>query len=130
MVMIFVLAVAELFAEQNFSNATFQIVALLHPNTYVNKILFASKQGSMQLWNIRTSKLVYVFAGWGKAITALEQAPAVDVVAVGLCDGQVMLHNLRQDDTLMTFSQDWGPVTCIAFRTGTQRSVVIVYNDQ
>lgn len=27
---------------------------LLHPATYLNKILVASSQGSMQLWNIRT----------------------------------------------------------------------------
>ena len=65
--------ISELFVELTFNNATFQIVALLHPNTYVNKILFASKQGAMQLWNVRTTRLVYAFSGWQTGITALEQ---------------------------------------------------------
>jgi U3 small nucleolar RNA-associated protein 21 len=46
------------------------------------------------------------------------QAPAVDVVAVGLANGQIVLHNLKFDETVMKFTQDWGPVTTITFRTG------------
>ena len=42
----------------------------------------------------------------------------MDVVAVGLSDGRVLLHNLRYDETVVQFKQDWGPVTCVAFRTG------------
>ena len=36
-----------------FSN-DFQIAHVIHPSTYINKILVASVQGAMQLWNIRT----------------------------------------------------------------------------
>lgn len=32
----------------------FTAVSILHPATYINKVLVASSQGSMQLWNIRT----------------------------------------------------------------------------
>lgn len=32
----------------------FTAIMLHHPATYVNKVLVASSQGSMQLWNIRT----------------------------------------------------------------------------
>lgn len=32
----------------------FSAVSVLHPATYLNKVLVASSQGSMQLWNIRT----------------------------------------------------------------------------
>ena len=32
----------------------FTAVSVLHPATYLNKVLVASSQGSMQLWNIRT----------------------------------------------------------------------------
>ena len=46
------------------------------------------------------------------------QAPAVDVVALGLQNGKVVVHNLKYDETLMSFIQDWGPVTSLAFRTG------------
>lgn len=37
----------------------FTITAILHPSTYVNKILLASTQGSMQLWNFRSMYVSY-----------------------------------------------------------------------
>lgn len=78
----------ELFLEMKFSNKSFQITTVMHPSTYINKILFGSEQGSMQLWNLNSSKLIYNFKGWDAAITCLEQAPALDVVAVGLSSGK------------------------------------------
>jgi len=42
----------------------------------------------------------------------------VDVVGVGLASGQIIIHNIRFDETLMKFQQDWGPVTALSFRTG------------
>uniref|UniRef100_A0A672KXW3 WD repeat-containing protein 36-like n=1 Tax=Sinocyclocheilus grahami TaxID=75366 RepID=A0A672KXW3_SINGR len=45
------------------------------------------------------------------------QTPAVDVVGVGLASGQIIIHNIRFDETLMKFQQDWGPVTALSFRT-------------
>ena len=46
------------------------------------------------------------------------QAPAVDVLAIGLADGRIILHNLKHDKTVMDFKQDWGEVTALSFRTG------------
>ena len=46
------------------------------------------------------------------------QSPAVDVMGVGLSSGRILLHDIRADKTLMSFSQDWGPVTTLSFRTG------------
>ncbi|GJQ84496.1 hypothetical protein Trydic_g15689 [Trypoxylus dichotomus] len=106
-----------LFLELTFSNKVFQITAVLHPATYINKILLGSEQGSMQIWNINTSKLIYTFKGWESGISVLEQAPALDVVAVGLDSGKIILHNLKYDETVMEFYQDWGLVTSISFRT-------------
>jgi hypothetical protein len=40
------------------------------------------------------------------------------VVAVGLGSGKIIIHNLKYDETLMSFMQDWGPVTAMTFRTG------------
>lgn len=103
--------------ELTFSNETFNIRAILHPSTYINKILLASDNGSMQLWNINNAKLIYTFKGWKAGISCLEQAPAIDVVAIGLTTGRIILHNLKFDETLMEFTQDWGIVTSISFRT-------------
>lgn len=52
------------------------------------------------------------------AVQFLLQAPAVDVVAVGLVSGHIIVHNIKFDETLMKFQQDWGPITAISFRTG------------
>ena len=49
----------------------------------------------MQLWNIKSSKLIYSFTGWDSGVTVLTQAPAIDVAAVGLADGRIVIHNLR-----------------------------------
>lgn len=35
----------------------FTAVLILHPATYLNKVLVASSQGSMELWNIRTQSV-------------------------------------------------------------------------
>lgn len=103
--------------QMSFSNDLFKITTILHPSTYINKILFGSEQGQMQLWNINKVKLVYNFKGWDTPITCLEQAPAIDVAAIGLNSGRIILHNLKYDETIMDFVQDWGSVTSISFRT-------------
>lgn len=41
----------------------------------------------------------------------------MDIVAIGLEDGLIIIHNLKYDETLLKFIQDWGPVLQITFRT-------------
>lgn len=51
-------------------------------------------------------------------------------MGVGLASGQIIIHNIRFDETLMKFQQDWGPVTALSFRTGnvvTQASQSLYY---
>lgn len=91
---------------------------MLHPSTYLNKILVASAQGTMQIWNIRTNKMIYQFAFMGSPITCLAQSPVVDVVAIGLLDGTVLLYNIKADEKIESVRQD-DRVTAITFRTGT-----------
>ena len=107
----------ETISESNFCNKAFKISCLMHPSTYLNKILLGSEQGQMQLWNIKAMKMIYTFNGWDIPINIIEQAPAVDVVAVGLVDGKIILHNLKMDKTIFELVQDWGLVTSISFRT-------------
>ncbi|XP_062509636.1 WD repeat-containing protein 36-like [Corticium candelabrum] len=116
-VKIFEIETAEVYSELNFDISTFRITAAMHPSTYLNKILFGSHQGSMQLWNIKTNQLIFTFKGWNSPVTSIVQAPAVDVVGVGLQDGGLVLHNLKYDEVIMKFQQDWGPVTTVTFRT-------------
>jgi U3 small nucleolar RNA-associated protein 21 len=111
----------------------------VHPPTYLNKVLIGGSTGAMELWNVRAQKVVYSFKGWGSAITALQPSPAVryalrslsvsvldktdvgvawqvDLVAVGLADGRIVLHNVLTDSTLCTFQHD-AAISALAFRT-------------
>ncbi|RZF37096.1 hypothetical protein LSTR_LSTR013792 [Laodelphax striatellus] len=106
----------DVYLNLSFLDEEFHITTIVHPSTYLNKILLGSEQGELQLWNIKTSKMIYKFRGWGSPVTVLEQAPAVDVVGVGLADGRIFLHNLKFDETILSLIQDWGTVTSISFR--------------
>jgi U3 small nucleolar RNA-associated protein 21 len=94
----------------------FHVSHVLHPSTYLNKILVASTQGGLQLWNIRRRALVHTFEKLPSGISCLTQSPVVDVVAIGCIDGTIKLHNVRFDETIMTLKQD-GKVTDVSFRT-------------
>lgn len=107
----------EEYLQIKFDKVSFEVSAVMHPSTYLNKILFGSSQGGLQLWNIKSNKLLYTFPGWASSITVLQQSPAVDVVGVGLSSGEIILHNIKFDESLMKFQQDWGPVTSLSFRT-------------
>lgn len=106
-----------LYLEIPFQKESFKITAIMHPQTYVNKVLIGSEQGGLQLWNIRHGKLIHSFKIFDSKITVLEQAPAIDVAAIGLSNGKIVLLNLKADRIVMEFSQEYGMVTGISFRT-------------
>ena len=107
----------ELIAEVPFHNHLFKISAVLHPSTYINKVLLGSEQGSLQLFNVRKHKTIYTFKGWNQKVTCLCQSPVIDVVAIGLANGDICVHNLKSDTTLIKFNQEWGEVVRLSFRT-------------
>ncbi|XP_072228107.1 WD repeat-containing protein 36 [Leuresthes tenuis] len=107
----------DVYLRLQFDPNVFNVSAMMHPSTYLNKVLLGSSQGALQLWNIKTSKLLFTFPGWSAGVTVLQQSPAVDVVGVGTATGRIIIHNIRLDETLMTFMQDWGPISTLAFRT-------------
>ncbi|CAG8647186.1 26118_t:CDS:10 [Gigaspora margarita] len=105
----------ELHSEIQFDE-NFTVSTVIHPSTYLNKVLLGSRQGTMQIWNIRTKKLKYSFSSFGSSITSLVQSPVVDVIAIGLLDGTIIIHNIKLDERIMSFKQE-GRVTSITFRT-------------
>lgn len=108
----------EPYLEMNFNNETFEISAVVHPMTYVNKVLFGSAQGTLQLWNVKSNKMLYEFSGWGHAVTVLKQAAsAIHVIGIGLANGSIYIHDIQMNETVVKLTQDWGPVTGLAFRT-------------
>ncbi|KAH7912241.1 Utp21 specific WD40 associated putative domain-containing protein [Hygrophoropsis aurantiaca] len=109
----------------------FTAVFMLHPATYVNKILVASAEGDLQLWNIRTQTCIHKFAGSKlltlptqntsstppSAITALTQSPAIDVVGIGFTSGEISVYDVRADERLMRMYMDNGGIRALSFRS-------------
>jgi U3 small nucleolar RNA-associated protein 21 len=99
---------------------TSRVSCALHPATYLNKVLVGSEGGQLYLWNFKTGKLLFTFAGWGSPVTCLEQSPALDVIAIGLANGRVLLHNIRTNATVMTLRHTGVAVTCLSFRSDSE----------
>ncbi|TFK55069.1 Utp21-domain-containing protein [Heliocybe sulcata] len=109
----------------------FTATTLLHPATYINKILVGSAEGSLQLWNIRTQACIHKFSsstlltspssaaasGSSCAITALTQSPAIDVVGVGFATGEISVYDVRADERLMRMFMEGGSVRALGFRS-------------
>ncbi|CAO3626997.1 unnamed protein product [Cunninghamella echinulata] len=109
----------ELYTEIEFGN-DFTASAMIHPSTYLNKLLIASTQGTMQIWNIRTNNMIYQFKSFGSPISCLVQSPVIDVAAIGLLDGTVLLYNIKMDEKIDSIRQD-DRVTAISFRTDEEQ---------
>lgn len=107
----------EKICEEVFPLETFNLSSMLHLSGYGDKILFGSTQGPLKLWKVANRKALYWFKGFDSPVSCLTQAPAQDVCAIGLGNGQIVLHNLRYDMSLVSVAQDGGPVTSIVFRS-------------
>uniref|UniRef100_A0A7E4UZN6 Utp21 domain-containing protein n=1 Tax=Panagrellus redivivus TaxID=6233 RepID=A0A7E4UZN6_PANRE len=97
----------------------FDVKVVMHPATYLNKIVLGGANGEMRLVNIKTGKLVYEFSprpNYESPITVIEQSTAVDVVAIGHENGRIQLMNLKTGKPICSYKQD-GAITAIAFRT-------------
>lgn len=136
--------------------------SLIHPSTYINKVVVGSSNGSLGIWNIRTAACVHVFPHTllspvpsssllpsaastslttqttqpaGAAITALDQSPAIDVLAVGTADGRCALVDVRLGEELVSVRMGGAAfggvegevegITAIAFRAGETHSCLI-----
>ncbi|CAM8950310.1 unnamed protein product [Rhodiola kirilowii] len=94
---------------------------IMHPDTYLNKIIVGSQEGSLQLWNISTKKKIFAFKGWPSSICSCVSSPALDVIAVGCADGKIHVHNIRYDEEIVTFTHSArGAVTALSFSTDGQ----------
>lgn len=97
----------------------FEVSVVVHPATYLNKVLLGSTDGRMRLLNVRTGKIIFEFTSRcpkKSRVTSITQSPALDVVGVGYESGRVELRNLKTDETLMDFKHENG-ITSIGFRT-------------
>lgn len=60
---------------------------MVHPDTYLNKVVVGAEDGRMQLWNFASQQLIFEFKSLGAGVRCLANSPALDVVGIGLADG-------------------------------------------
>ena len=83
------------------------------------QVVIGTEEGYLYLCNVSTGKILYKFMGWGSPIRCCASSPALDVVAIGCADGKIHIHNLRYDESVVTFNHmTRGSVTALSFRTG------------
>ncbi|KAH8644331.1 hypothetical protein IG631_01795 [Alternaria alternata] len=91
--------------------------------TYLNKIFVGRADGSVEIWNISTGKLLYTLlppaADFG-AVTALQPTPALSLLAIAYQSGPITIHDIRADKEIMRLNTGGSrkpSVTSISFRT-------------
>lgn len=101
-------------------------IAFAHPPTYLNKVLVATKR-QLSLYNVKTATLVYDYPELSKQlhsdITALDPAPALDLIGLGTADGSILIWNVKTDSEVLALKQEQA-VTSISFATGTEELLV------
>uniref|UniRef100_A0A8R1HTU6 WD_REPEATS_REGION domain-containing protein n=1 Tax=Caenorhabditis japonica TaxID=281687 RepID=A0A8R1HTU6_CAEJA len=102
----------------------FQISAIIHPSTYLNKIVIGSTTGLLRVVNFKTGKIIHEFEDcFESAVTFLAQTTALDILAIGLESGKILLYNLKLGSVLHMFQHD-SRITCITFRDDGEPTMV------
>lgn len=93
-----------------------EIVQVLHLATYLNKIVIVTKS-NLLLYNIRTGKLLYTSDEFPEQITAVEPAPALDVLALGTASGEIIMFHMKKGRKLRTINMPELRISSLSFRT-------------
>lgn len=92
-----------------------KVKMILHPNTYVNKILIVFENGTAELFNLSSQKSIFKYE-FGK-VSCISQTDILDIVAIGMADGSVKIYNLKKNRLLFTIQDFIGsPVKYLSFK--------------
>lgn len=113
-----------------------EIVGLIHPPTYLNKVIVATS-GHIVIVNVRSGKLLYkspLHQFDEENITTIESAPVLDLVAVGTSVGNVYIYNLRKgaiigEKIVTSGAEVSSKVTSLSFRTDGSPHLVAALNN-
>ncbi|KAL4955068.1 Utp21 specific WD40 associated putative domain-containing protein [Aspergillus filifer] len=91
--------------------------------TYLNKIFVGKSNGTVEIWNVKTGKLVHrilaPFPDCGP-ITALQPSPALSFIAIAYRNGAILIRNVETNQSVFSF-QPVNPqspaITSISFRS-------------
>ncbi|KAL5332521.1 Utp21 specific WD40 associated putative domain-containing protein [Aspergillus crustosus] len=91
--------------------------------TYLNKVLIGMSDGSVNIWNVKTGRLIHTIPPAvpnSGAVTVLQPSPILSVIAIGYQDGSITMKNV-ETNRLIFSHQPQTPqsqaITSIAFRS-------------
>ncbi|KAF2663840.1 Utp21-domain-containing protein [Microthyrium microscopicum] len=91
--------------------------------TYLNKVFAGKQDGTVEIWNISTGKLIYSIlpasSNYG-SVTALQPTPALSLLAIAYASGPLIIQDVRADKPVLSFNTGNDSrlsVTAISFRT-------------
>lgn len=91
--------------------------------TFLNKILVGKGDGSVDIWNVSTGKLLHTMFPSdlaSGAVTAIQPTPALSLVAIARADGSITIQDFRTDKAVMQLnarSAHAVSITSLSFRT-------------
>ena len=90
--------------------------------TYLNKIFAGRKDGSVEIWNVSSGKLLYTIlppSANSGAVTTLQPTPAVSLLAIAYSEGPLTVHDIRTDKAIIQLNGgiSKSAITSISFRT-------------
>ncbi|KZF21183.1 Utp21-domain-containing protein [Xylona heveae TC161] len=94
--------------------------------TYLNKIFIGRQDGGVEIWNLNTGRLIYTIlpeSSDSGAVTALQPAPVLSLLAIAYANGTVVIKDVRLDRDILKFNQGSStktPISSITFRTDGQ----------
>lgn len=92
-----------------------KIKTILHPNTYINKILIIFENGSSELFNLSSKKSIFKYEfGTISCVTAID---ILDVIALGMMDGSIKIFNLKKNKQILEITDFVGnPIRHMTFK--------------
>lgn len=106
-----------------------EIVDLVHPPTYLNKIAVATTN-SIIIINVHSGKIIFTSNEFPNQLTTVEIAPVLDIIAIGTVKGEVHLYNLKKGKILRSIQvSDVDSINTISFRTDGSSHIAIGLNN-
>ena len=91
--------------------------------TLLNKVFVGKGDGSVEMWNISSGRLIYTFlppTACSGPVTALQPTPALAALAIARSDGSVVIQDVRLDKVILQLDPKPAHkrnITSISFRT-------------
>ncbi|EAW12096.1 rRNA-processing protein UTP21, partial [Aspergillus clavatus NRRL 1] len=88
--------------------------------TYLNKIFVGRIDGFVDIWNVRTGKLLYTIPLASPnigAVTAIEASPVLSLIAVAHANGSLFIRNVDTGQIISSLHTETSHVTSMTFRS-------------